>query len=371
MIYLVFLGSLAIAIAYAFVIMQYLDGWNETPEFSHKNSPPQTTVSVIIAVYNEEKAIYDCVASILKNTYPTNLWELIIIDNGSTDNTIKEIQRHNSDRIRIISEPLGYKKEALEAGISAATNSFILCTDGDCLVQSQWIHSMVLHHEIHKAEIVLGPVEIRKYRNLLTRFQAFDMLAMMGITAGGLKKGISYLSNGANMAFTRNMYNSIGSIPRKDIPSGDDVFLLHEYLKQGGDKVYYNRSKEAIVKTEAQSTWKGLIEQRKRWASKTMSYVNPTDRYVAAFIFLFCMSIVINLLLTPFTGGLSFFIAIFQLFIKATIDYAFLSNVNNFFKKKHLMRYFLPSFFVHFSYILFAGIAGLMKTSYDWRGKKV
>jgi cellulose synthase/poly-beta-1,6-N-acetylglucosamine synthase-like glycosyltransferase len=351
--------------------MRYLEGWNETEIYPPSKETSSTSVSVIVAVYNEEDSIESCVQSILNCEYPKDLFEIIIVDNGSTDKTKYILDSFQDSRLTVLSQEEGNKKEALECGINFSSGDFLLFTDGDCTVRKEWINSMVYFHELRGGECILGPVEIKKYNNLLTRFQAFDMLAMMGITSGGLKKGISYLANGANFGYTKEVYNQMSGIPRKDLASGDDVFVLHEYIKSGGEKVYFQKSKDAIVSTAAQYTWKNLVQQRIRWASKATSYVQKKDVYINGFIFLLCLSILFNFLLIPFTNGLSFFAALFQLFIKATIDYAFIDNVNKLFKKKHLMRYFLSSFLVHYVYIIMTGVTSLLGLSYKWKGKRM
>ena len=348
-----------------------MDGWNETEEYEIVDQNFSTSVTVVVAAYNEEDNIRSCVQSILDNNYPQHLLEVIIVDNGSTDSTLQVIQQIKHPRLTILQQSTGHKKESLELAFSIAKGDLIMCTDADCIVSRNWIGSMCFHHEVHQADFVLGPIVIGSYKNLPQRFQAFDMLAMMGITAGGVKNKTTYQANGANMAFAKSFYDSIDGIPRKDVASGDDVFLLHRYVSDQYGSVYFNRSKDAIVKTLAISTWEDLIQQRIRWASKATSYVSSKDRNMSAFIFIFCVSILINFILTPFTGGVSFFFALFQLFIKGVIDYAFIDKVNKFFLQKRLMKYFLSSFIVHFLYILFAGFTGLLKINYRWKDKKI
>jgi len=363
--------SLAIAIGYAFLIMKYLDGWNETEVHSSLGEDFQTKVSIIVAVFNEEQHIQKCIQSILDCDYPKSKFELIVVDNASTDNTREILDNFDHSCLTVLNQEEGHKKESLELGISHAKNPFLLFTDGDCVVRKDWIKTMVFPHEVLQAQCVLGPVEILRYNNLLTRFQAFDMLALMGVTCGGLKKEVTYLANGANFGYTQNLFSKLQAIPRKDLASGDDVFVLHEYVRSGGKQVFFQKHEGAIVGTAAQRTWKDLVQQRIRWASKATSYVKKQDVFINAFVFLFCVSIAVNIVLVPITGGLSLFIAVFQLFIKAIIDYAFIDHVNKIFKKKHLMKYFLSSFAVHYFYILGSGLSGLLGLSYRWKGKKL
>lgn len=370
-IYLLFFASLFLAICYAFLIMKYLDGWKNTSSTSNIDREFTTSVSIVIAAFNEEEQIEDCVRSILSCDYPTDLMELIVVDNDSTDKTLDVLRQIKDSRLKIAVQKEGNKKEAIEKGISLAANKFLLFTDADCTVQKEWIKSMIHYHEIQDADCILGPIQIKSYNNLLTRFQAFDMLAMMGITCGGLKQDINYLSNGGNFGYTQKLYYSIQEIPRKDYASGDDVMTLHAFVKLGKVKIVFQKDKDAIVSTLAQRNWKGLIQQRIRWASKATSYVRKKDIYINAFIFLLVLSIALNIILIPFTGGLSLFICLFQLMIKGAIDYAFLDHVNQFFKRKHLMRYFISSFLVYNVYILFSGFTSMLGLSYMWKGKRL
>ena len=371
MIYILFFISFIVTFYYFNVIRNFLDGWINTNQYTTKEEPSETKVSVVIAAYNEAENIEACISSVMANSYPRELLQIIVVDNGSTDSTFQLLNQSKFSEIVVLQEKQGHKKEALEKGFSVATGDFILCTDADCVVNPLWIQSMVMHHEVHGAEFILGPVAISAYNNLPTRFQAFDMLAMMGVTAGGVKNKSSYLANGANMAFSKKVFDEVGEIPRKDIASGDDVFLLHAFAMRNPAGIYYNRSKQAIVNTKAIKSWKGLVQQRIRWASKATSYVSSRDRNTAAFIFIFCLTILINIILTPFTGGVSFFFALFQLFIKGVLDYFFMERVNEFFRYKHLMKYFLPAFIVHYAYILFSGLAGIIGLNYRWKGKKI
>ena len=78
--------------AYASLIIYYRQSWlqitEQTPE-KGKNSDNHTTISVIISARNEEKNIGECLQSIVKQNYPNQLFETIVIDDFSTDNTAK------------------------------------------------------------------------------------------------------------------------------------------------------------------------------------------------------------------------------------------------------------------------------------------
>lgn len=371
MILFVFIFSLLFTVFYNLLIREYLLAWHKTKFPASSDVVFKSKVSVIVAVYNESKNIESCVHSILNNRYPSDLFEVIIVDNGSKDDTWEILNSIQDDRLVLLQEKDGYKKEALEAGISRATGDFLLFTDGDCFVQEFWVESMVTPFEIEDIRFVLGPVCIDRFDGVVERFQSIDMLAMMGVTAGGLGSKMSYLSNGANMAFAKSFYTEIGGIPRKDIASGDDVFMLHEFVKKYPDGVQFMKSKEAIVSTKAENSLSDLVHQRIRWASKTVSYVHQKDKFVAAFIFLFCLLIWTLPFLGLFMGISLVYLSFGLLLIKAIIDYRFIKQIDLFFKLEGVFKLYPLSFLIHFTYILFSGITGLIGVKYRWRGKEI
>lgn len=353
----------------------YLNYWVQTARIEHSESTPTAkhqdqSISVILAVYNEASMIRSCIDSILNNQYTASPLELIVVDNGSTDGTFELLQSIEDSRLKCFRHADGFKKEALEYGLSKASGSIILCTDGDSIVPARWIESMTLPIRNYSAKMVAGPIQYPAATGFIHAFQSFDLLAMMGITAGGITGQFFYLANGANFAYHRDVYNQIGEIPRKDIASGDDVFLIHSYAKQTDAQICFQKDQAAIVTTMPQTTWSDLIQQRIRWASKTSSYTNWKDLFISAYIFIFCSIICLLLPLAFFVDGL-WQLSVLALCSKAVIDYLFLSKVNRFFNIRHFHRYFIPAFLLHLIYIVLAGLAGLFKLQYTWRKRVV
>ena len=86
-----FIISISLLFVYAFVFLWYTYGWIKLPS-STMSSSLYTTVSVVVAVRNEEKNISKLLDCISKQDYPTSLLEIIIVDDSSTDKTAEEIK---------------------------------------------------------------------------------------------------------------------------------------------------------------------------------------------------------------------------------------------------------------------------------------
>lgn len=96
-------------------------------------------ISVIVPIYNREKTLKRCIDSVLNSTY--TYIELILIDDGSTDNSWKIIQSYQDERIKAVHKSNGGVSSARNAGINIATGDFIHFIDSDDFIVSN-LYSM-------------------------------------------------------------------------------------------------------------------------------------------------------------------------------------------------------------------------------------
>ena len=101
------------------------------------------TVSVVVPVYNVERYVARAIHSVLNQTFPD--FELIIVDDGSTDNSITLCRRITDDRIRIISQPNRGLAGARNTGIAAARGEFVALLDSDDAMKLEKLERHVIH----------------------------------------------------------------------------------------------------------------------------------------------------------------------------------------------------------------------------------
>lgn len=99
-------------------------------------------MSVVVPVYNGQASLRECLDSLLRLRYPSDRLELLVVDNGSTDDTpaILEGLRH---RIRVLREAKRGPSAARNCGIRAARGEYIALTDADCVVDPDWLAELV------------------------------------------------------------------------------------------------------------------------------------------------------------------------------------------------------------------------------------
>ncbi|NJL75820.1 MAG: glycosyltransferase [Saprospiraceae bacterium] len=136
--------SALLTLGYIVVMYQYIKGWKMLPTWEvPPHYIPHTKVSIIIPARDEEKSILNCLSSIVQQNYPTLLWEVIVVDDHSTDQTVDLVSSLAHPNVKLLrladfvqeGETKAYKKKAIEVAIAASTGSLIVTTDADCVVQ--------------------------------------------------------------------------------------------------------------------------------------------------------------------------------------------------------------------------------------------
>ncbi len=381
-------------------MLLYLRGWRALPEWQMPAGfEPGTFVSVIIPARNEGANMETCLRSIMRGTYPPDLLEIIVVDDFSEDDTAQKVRQlqgaRNKPIVRLIrlsdmSSGTG-KKAALTAGIAQARGSLIVTTDADCVAPKDWLRWVVSRFdpgpgssrwgwgdaEGGEPGLLAAPVSFHREHTLFQCFQSLDFLGLMGITGAGIHYGFQRMGNGANLAFPAAVFEEVGGYAGSErLASGDDMFLIAKINRRHPGSVFFLKNAAATVLTEAKPDLRSFFRQRLRWSTKNAAFPEWPVRLVLLAVFLFCWSILVNSVLALVAGISSGDILplaslLVQLSVKAVFDYLFLREMCRFFKREDLLRWFVPSFFLHTLYIPLVGAAGLFRRTYEWKGRRV
>ena len=125
-----------------------------------KTTNPLRDVSVLVPVYNDVSRIGKCIDSLLNLNYPKELYEIIVIDNGSADGTyeflselIQEVEDNSLSLIRCLT-PGSYA--ARNAGLDIARGKCIAFTDSDCLVSTHWLQILLSIWEQEEGDVIVA-----------------------------------------------------------------------------------------------------------------------------------------------------------------------------------------------------------------------
>ncbi|MCB0543305.1 MAG: glycosyltransferase, partial [Saprospiraceae bacterium] len=273
-------ASVFLAFVYACLLLVYLKGWRATPEWTlPEGYKPRTGISVLIPARNEADRIAACLRAIAAGSYPPSLLEIIVIDDFSDDATAAVVQRfqsgisirlvHLSDILPAEHAMLANKKAAIEAGVALAHGPLIVTTDADCIAPADWLRIIASRFEAGDLQLLTAPVALHREKNLLQRFQSLDLLGLMGITAAGMHLGFQRMANGANLAYTKEVFENVGGYAgNRSLSSGDDMFLVQKIARLHTSSVAFLKNPAAAVRTEAAADLRSFVQQRIRWGTK-------------------------------------------------------------------------------------------------------
>lgn len=363
-------------------MLRYLYGWKSIAIWEiPKTFSPQTQVTILIPARNEGENIVACLQSILAQKYPSHLFEIIIIDDHSEDDTVAKIQQLQQSNVRILAlkdfiknrdQLQSFKKKAIEIGIEHSFGKLIISTDADCIVPKNWLNYMVSFYEKGQYKFIAAPVNFFDEKSLFEKFQSLDFLGMMGVTGAGIQGRFMNMCNGANLAYEKKAFYDVDGFNGIDeIASGDDMLLLQKMAKRFPNQIAFLKNKDATVLTRGKPDLKSFSQQRIRWASKSGNYQELQILIILALVFFFCVSIVANFLLLPLFLVELGWVLFIQLLIKTIIDFFYLNHMTHFFQRKDLMKIFFPAQVFHIVYIFVIGLLGNIVKEYRWKGRKV
>ena len=366
-----------------------MEGWSAIPQWETPiKFSPKVKVSILIPARNESANIQQCIQSILNQKFPSSLFEIIVIDDHSTDDTAELVQAFGKPNVRILflkdyvkdrDKLLSFKKKAIEVAIAESSGSLIITTDADCIVPLDWLNLIVSFYEKSAEQnngkgykFIAAPVNFHDEKSLFEKCQSLDFIGMMGVTGAGIHRQFMNMCNGANLAYEKEAFYEVDGFEGIDnIASGDDMLLMQKMAKRYPDQIAFLKNQRATVLTNAIGTLKPFAQQRIRWASKSGSYQEFQILLILVFVFLFCVSLLLNFFLLPFFFAKLKWVLLFQILIKTIIDYFFLNQMSRFFGRQDLMNFFLQAQVFHIIYIAVIGFLGNVKKQYRWKGRDV
>lgn len=219
-------------------------------------------VSVIVPCWNEETTIHRTIESLRALDYPKHCYDIIIVDDGSTDGTWQEILKYEGvEGISFFHKENGGKHTAVNFGIDQSTTPFISCLDADSFVAPDALKRIMHTFQEKPDTMAVAPsIIIFKPKNLIQKVQKVEY--NMGVY---VKKMLSYLgaihvTPGPFSTFRRSVFDTIGKF--KKAHNTEDMEIAYRLQAHHMSIVHTHT---AHVYTVAPDTIKKLYKQRVRW----------------------------------------------------------------------------------------------------------
>jgi len=342
-------------------------------------SSEKPKVSVIVAARDEEDCIKRCIDSICNQNYAKGLFEVIIVNDQSqdeTENIVKSLQKKydNLMLISITNRPEDYapKKYAINEALKISTGEIVLSTDADITVKPAWIESMVSFFE-KDIGLVAGFSSVREsqIKKMFQRFEALDFLMLMTATKGSIRIGIPISCTGQNISFRRKAFDEIGGFGEENkTQSADDVLLLHRMNKTKNWKIAFADNKNAFVETDATTSLSGFLKQRIRWTSMGAGQFTKSFNLSAVSIGTAVVNIGLLFLLVcySFLSATLIQFLIFAFIVKFLIEFIVAILAIIYAKKKSWLLWFPGLFVFYMLYVLIMSFFSIFG-NFKWKDR--
>jgi biofilm PGA synthesis N-glycosyltransferase PgaC len=368
---MIFIGNILLFV-YIITLVVLLFGYQKIKIFKYEKDNPTIQFSIIIPFRNEASHLTDLLKSIEKLDYPTALFELIFVDDESTDqsvNSIKTESAFNNYRIiKNIRKSASPKKDAITEAIKFSKFDWIVTTDADCRLPENWLMIFNQFIQENNPTMIAGSVGYQIEKGLINTYQQLDNFSLQTVTIGGFGFKNPLMCNGANLAYRKDVFTEILGFEGNDsVASGDDIFLMEKFVKRDENGVQFLKNKNAVVITAAENSWSDIINQRIRWASKTSKQNNVASKFIGLIVFLMSLYLIVGIIFCLFHFTfIKFFIGF--LVSKLIIDFIFSSQTAYFTKKRIYLLSYISNAIVY-PFITVFVVLNSISGSYKWKGR--
>lgn len=225
-------------------------------------------ISVIIPAWNEEVGVVNTIKSVLSNEYD-NL-QVVVVDDGSSDNTFQEIERFARKReaegvtpgkeLRYFSKPNGGKGSALNYGIQHSDGDIIVTMDADTVFEKNALYSVAKFFVDERVDAAVGNVKVANSKSIIGIIQQIEYTVGFYFKRVHSVFNSEYIIGGAFGAFRRYIFEKYGYFDETN--KTEDIELSTRLQTKGCRIVFIE---DAVAYTEGPVTVKDLAKQRLRW----------------------------------------------------------------------------------------------------------
>ena len=226
-------------------------------------------VTIAIPAYNEEKNIAKTIESAVKLDYPRDKLEIIVINDGSKDNTLgivnQEIKKYPTTKITLINQKNSGKGRALNVALKLAKGKFFVSLDADSYVRSDALKKLLVNFTEENIAAVLPLLKIKQPKNLLEKIQWAEYMVNLFYKRLMAILDCVQVTPGPFSVYRREVLLKIGGYAQDNLTEDMEITMKlqknHYRIKQVADTEVY---------TNPPKTLKAFFKQRNRWYKGTL-----------------------------------------------------------------------------------------------------
>jgi cellulose synthase/poly-beta-1,6-N-acetylglucosamine synthase-like glycosyltransferase len=334
-----------------------------------KNLKYEPFVTIMVAARDEEDFIGDCILSLLKIDYPRTKFEIIIINDSSTDKTPQIVQSFiNTERnLKMITTAVGNgnlrgKTNAIAQGMNTAKGELVLFTDADCRVPPSWVKETVKYFGDDTG--IVGGFTLLNANRSFEGIQALDWLFLFCLASAtsGLKIPLTAVGN--NLAVRMRAYKEVGGYENIPFSVTEDYALVQAIIQRTKYKLQFPIESNCLIQSSACKSWEQLYRQKKRWG------VGGLDMVFRGYIIMFIGWMAKLLLLISFVL-LSAQTAIIAFVLMGVGEMLFLGKILRRFKTSKYIKFAVPFLLYFLIYVLVIPFIAFFSRSVVWKKRNL
>jgi glycosyltransferase involved in cell wall biosynthesis len=233
-------------------------------------------ISIVVPFHNEQRYIARCVEALLSQDYPRDRYEIVLVDNNSTDRSADIVRQYPG--VRLLSETTPGSYAARNRGVAATTGDIIAFTDSDCSPDPQWLSTIQRELSASGTQLVLG--RARYASESLTLSMLADYETAKAVYVFSSRNGEIYYGYTNNMAVRRSTFDAVGPFEQW-MRGADTIFVCRVAEAFSADAIKYSPPMN-IRHLEMTSAWTWLGKKhlygRSSRRSRTFARRRPLTR---------------------------------------------------------------------------------------------
>lgn len=300
---------------------------NRKKMFSNPKPKRLPSITFLVPAYNEEKNIGKCLQSILNLDYPKNKLKVIVIDDGSTDNTPRIVKKFK--KVKLIRQKNSGKAAALNNGLKYVKTELVACMDADSYPEKNYLLEMIGYLEKKNVAAVTPAMKVLNTQTIIQKIQWVEYLWQIFLRKIFNFFDCQYVIPGPGSVYKTFVLKKVGGFEVGNI--AEDTEIAFRIIDKG---YRIENSINAYVYTEAPSNFKGLYKQRIRWYR---GYIHNVMKYS-------------KMVFNPKYGNLGFFLLPMNFVWMFILSFLFFSQI--FTLLWNFAQYFISWYHIKFAVIL-------------------
>ena len=322
---------------------------------------------MVICFRNEKGSIPELLRCINEQTgLEKKQVEFIFVDDHSTDRSSDLISVNGFSYKVLLNKGEG-KKAALETGIAEVKHTYTLMLDADVSFGKNHLHDLMQAIDPAASMSVL-PIVYELRKRTIESFQFLDFGLMQWTNFAFAMRDNELFNNGAHLLVKTQHWLEQRSSLKKELASGDDVFMLHQFKKLHLP-IQTITDPALAVMIQPEESFLTLLNQRARWGAKAQNYSDQSSAIVAHLVFWSHLALTITFIIPIFQN---FRLAIWEtiLYLSYVIGLAFLiAKIEKLQGQKGLPRYWTFLFPAFYSLFILLSVFKMRKV--NWKGRRI